>query len=324
MNRGFNRVWKILVVLVLVLSLLGCDNSSSTKKREAVYKDKEVVLSLGDIPEYSGTPYVVINDNEPYFTEDEIVSKSYEKYSKLDKLGRCGVAMCCAGVDLMPTQKRGDIGRIKPTGWHSVQYDFVDGKSLYNRCHLIAFMISGEDDNEKNLITGTRYFNVQGMLPFEDMVADYVKETENHVMYRVTPLFEGKNLVAKGALMEAYSVEDEGEGVCFNVFCYNVQPGVKIDYATGENCLSDEELPVETTVNKVKETTEKSFETTKQNKVNSISTEDCDYVLNLNTKKFHLPDCPSVDEMSDENKGLYTGSRDDLLAEYSPCGRCHP
>ena len=196
--------------------------------------------SMENIPPYDGTPYVVLNDNQPSFTEEDMTDVSYEFYSDLDELGRCGVTEACIGRDLMPTEKRGDISSVKPTGWVQNQYDFVDGKSLWNRCHLIGFQLAGGNANECNLITGTRYLNVEGMLPFENLVADYVKETDNHVLYRVTPAFQGTELVARGVQMEAYSVEDSGDGVCFNVFCYNVQPGVEIDYATGDNWLAEE------------------------------------------------------------------------------------
>ena len=196
--------------------------------------------SMENIPPYDGTPYVVLNDNQPSFTAEDMTDVSYEFYRDLDELGRCGVTEACIGRDLMPTEKRGDISSVKPTGWVQNQYDFVDGKSLWNRCHLIGFQLAGENANECNLITGTRYLNVEGMLPFENLVADYVKETDNHVLYRVTPAFQGTELVARGVQMEAYSVEDSGDGVCFNVFCYNVQPGVEIDYATGDNWLAEE------------------------------------------------------------------------------------
>ncbi|MCD7950261.1 MAG: DNA/RNA non-specific endonuclease [Erysipelotrichaceae bacterium] len=199
----------------------------------------ETVIDLDSIPDYDEDPYVEINDNIPYFTDDEITTEVFEEYSELDSLGRCGVAYANICQELMPTEKRQSIGMIKPTGWQIAKYDFIDGKYLYNRCHLIGFQLAGENANEKNLITGTRYMNVDGMLPFENMVADYVKETDNHVLYRVTPLFEGDNLVASGVEMEAYSVEDDGEGICFNVYVYNVQPGVIIDYATGDNELEE-------------------------------------------------------------------------------------
>ena len=197
-------------------------------------------VTMGEIPEYSGSPYVVIDDNEPNFDEDDMTTSSFEAYSQLDSLGRCGVAYANIGEDLMPTEKRGSIGQVKPTGWHTVKYDFVDGKYLYNRCHLIGYQLSAENANKRNLITGTRYFNVEGMLPFENLVADYVHETGNHVLYRVTPIYNGDDLEARGVQMEAYSVEDNGDGVCFNVFVYNVQPGVDIDYATGESSATEE------------------------------------------------------------------------------------
>lgn len=199
-----------------------------------------VTVDMANIPEYAGEPYVVIENNQPSFTQEELTAEAYEYYSDLDYLGRCGVTEACVGQELMPTESRGDISSVKPTGWVQNQYDFVDGKSLYNRCHLIGFQLAGENANECNLITGTRYMNVDGMLPFENLVADYVKETDNHVLYRVTPAFQGADLVARGVQMEAYSVEDNGDGVCFNVFCYNVQPGVEIDYATGENWLAED------------------------------------------------------------------------------------
>lgn len=189
--------------------------------------------SLEDVPAFDGEPYVVLADNMPSFTEAELSEKSFEEYSELDDLGRCGPAQASVGRDLMPTEKRGDIGSVKPSGWQQARYDWVDGKSLYNRCHLIGYQLSGENANRSNLITGTRYMNVDGMLPFENMVADYVKETGNHVAYRVTPIFLDEELVARGVQMEAYSVEDNGDGVCYNVFCYNVEPGVEIDYLTG-------------------------------------------------------------------------------------------
>lgn len=192
-------------------------------------------FDLSSIPEYSGEPYIEINNNIPYFDESDITTNTFEDYSDLDLLGRCGVAYANLSPDTMPTEERGEIGMIKPSGWHTVKYDIIDGKYLYNRCHLIGFQLAGENANEKNLITGTRYLNVIGMLPFENDVADYIRKTKNHVLYRVTPIFEGTNLVCNGLTIEAYSVEDNGAGICFNVYCYNVQPGIYIDYATGES-----------------------------------------------------------------------------------------
>lgn len=194
-------------------------------------------VSLDSIPAYDGKAYVAVNDNVPFFTDSELTTDAFEYYSELDSLGRCGVTYANVCKEIMPTEERGKIGMVKPSGWHTVKYDIVDGKYLYNRCHLIGYQLSGENANTRNLITGTRYLNVEGMLPFENMVADYVKETGNHVLYRVTPMFEGNNLVANGVLMEAKSVEDNGAGILFNVYCYNVQPGVMIDYATGDSSL---------------------------------------------------------------------------------------
>ena len=220
--------WKQLLLLALLLIGTAVYN---------YYFGPGQVISLEDIPEYSGQAYVAVNGNEPFFTQEDLTTTSYETYAPLDGLGRCGPAEACVGQDLMPTEPRGRISSVKPTGWQVSKYDFVDGKYLYNRCHLIGYQLTAENANRQNLITGTRYLNVTGMLPFENLVADYVRETGNHVLYRVTPIFDGTELVARGVLMEGWSVEDSGQGVCFNVYCYNVQPGVIIDYATGDNEL---------------------------------------------------------------------------------------
>ena len=262
-------------------------------------KDTAPSHTLADIPEYSGEAYVVINGNTPQFSENELQTKSFENYSQLDSLGRCGVATASVGVDIMPTEDRGAIGSVRPSGWKTVKYDCVDGKYLYNRCHLIGFQLTGENANERNLITGTRYMNVQGMLPFENMVADYVKETGNHVLLRVTPIFKDNNLVASGVQMEAYSVEDNGDGVCFNVYCFNVQPGVEIDYLTGDSKLKEQ---------------------SEQNPDSENS-----YILNTNSKKFHHTNCDSAKDISDKNRQDYKGSRNALVSQgYSPCKSCNP
>ena len=193
------------------------------------------VVDLASVPAFNGKPFVIVNNNEPSFSKEEMTVASTERYSDLDPLGRCGPAFANIGTDLMPTKKREPIGSVKPTGWQTTKYNNVDGKYLYNRCHLIGYQLTAENANPKNLITGTRYLNVQGMLPFENMVHDYIKETQNHVLYRVTPVFEGKNLVASGVQMEALSVEDDGAGIKFNVYVYNNQPGIEIDYATGKS-----------------------------------------------------------------------------------------
>lgn len=196
--------------------------------------------TLEEIPTYNGENYVVINDNKPAFSEQDYTLSSFEKYSALDDLGRCGVAFANIGVDLMPSTERGSIGMIKPSGWHTIKYDIIDGKYLYNRCHLIGYQLTGENANELNLITCTRQMNTLGMLPFENLVAEYIKETNHHVLYRVTPIFEGNNLVASGVQIEAYSVEDNGASIEFNVYVYNVQPGIRIDYSNGESKLIEE------------------------------------------------------------------------------------
>ena len=213
---------------------------STVSEQEAATVNEVPALDISDLV-FEDTPYAVINDNTPFFSLEELsAATEFEEYSELDALGRCGVAYCNVSVSTMPTESRGEIGSVKPSGWHSVKYDCVDGKYLYNRCHLIGFQLAGENANEKNLVTGTRYMNFDGMLPFENMVADYVRETGNHVLYRVTPYFLGDDLVCRGVLIEAMSVEDAGDGILFNVFCFNAQPGVVIDYATGDSWLDSE------------------------------------------------------------------------------------
>lgn len=281
-------------------------------------------FSLSDVPAYSGKAYTSVNGNVPYFTAAELTTTSFETYSDLDTLGRCGVTYACIGQDLMPTKERGSIGMVKPTGWHTVRYDdLVDGKYLYNRCHLIGYQLTGENANTQNLITGTRYLNIEGMLPFENMVADYIQETNNHVLYRVTPIFEGNNLLANGVLMEGYSVEDKGAGVSYCVFAYNVQPGIEIDFATGESKLADGAQQEEQKTATVTPTP--SPEPEKQEPVTGSEASQADYILNTNTKKFHYPTCSSVNDMKEKNKQEFFGTRDETIAlGYSPCGRCKP
>ena len=263
----------------------------------------ETQFSYGSIPAYSGSPYVAVNENIPFFTDEELTTQSFETYSELDGLGRCGVAYACIGQDLMPTEDRESISEVTPSGWNNKEYDFVDGGWLYNRCHLIGFQLTGENANEKNLITGTRSMNVDGMLLFENMTADYIKETGNHVMYRVTPVFEGDEMVPRGVLMEGKSVEDNGEGILFNVFVYNVQSGVEIDYMTGDSKLTEAG----------------GSESSEQDSAEG------EYILNTNTKKFHLPDCSSVTDMDEDNREGFSGSREELIdMGYEPCGRCNP
>lgn len=326
MKRKNIYIW-ILLVCSFVLLCHGCaehNNENDTGVQDVVSSSTEVLTEsdqtdddymvdsadiLSIIPEFSEDAYIIINNNTPYFTSEEKECRNaFEKYSDLDELGRCGVAYANICPEIMPTEERGAIGQIKPSGWQLVKYDIVDGKYLYNRCHLIGYQLAGENANEKNLITGTRFLNVSGMLQFENMVYDYVLETENHVLYRVTPLYNGNDLVATGILIEAYSVEDDGTGICFNVFIYNSQPGIEIDYATGNSWLVEDEndfvdrnttLPTEDAIDK--------------------------YVLNTNTKKFHLPTCDSVSEMKEKNKREVEGTREDIIKDgYSPCGRCNP
>lgn len=253
-------------------------------------------VSLKKVPAYSGNPYTEVSGGKTYFAKNMYVKKSSRTFSKLDSLGRCGAAIAVVGRDLMPTEERGSIGMIKPAGWHTVRYDdLIADKYLYNRCHLIGYQLTGENANVQNLITGTRYLNVEGMLPFENQVAEYVRKTGNHVLYRVTPIYDGNDLVARGVEMEASSVEDQGKGLEFHVFVYNVQPGIEIDYATGDSRRASGASAAQK------------------------------YILNTNTKKFHYPTCNSVSQMAEKNKKAVTASRDEIIADgYSPCGNCKP
>ena len=285
----FLTVWMV----VILPSCFQSPEQSSQNSRVTA----EGTYSVDTVPSFSGEPYVEINGNVPYFSSSEYRTKAFEIYSDLDRLGRCGITYACVCRETMPTEKRGSIGQVKPSGWQTVKYDFVDGQYLYNRCHLIGYQLTAENANVKNLITGTRDLNVDGMLPFENMVADYVKETNHHVLYRVTPIFDGDNLVARGVEMEAYSVEDHGEGICFNIYAYNNQPGVEIDYATGYSWLANSE----------------------------VSEEAADYILNTNNKKIHLPDCSSVAATKEKNKESYHGTIQELLRKgYTPCNKCLP
>lgn len=259
MNKKYKKVLSLILAVAMTFSLCACkvyENTSNrvmptetatlTPTQTATAERTSVptgapVESPGDLPEYSGVPYTIVNNNQPVFSTEELTTVGYEKYSELDSLGRCGMAIASCGEEIMPAEgeERGSISKIKPSGWVQAAYKGVSGGYLWNRCHLIGWQLSAENANKKNLITGTRYMNVDGMLTFENMVADYIKETGNHVAYRVTPIFVGDNLVCSGVQMEAYSIEDSGEGICFNVYCYNVQPGIAINYATGESSLEE-------------------------------------------------------------------------------------
>lgn len=269
---------------------------------EALAPAPEDSFRLQDVPAYSGEAYAAVHGNVPYFPLEGNPAQSWENYSGLDDLRRCGPASATIGQDIMPSSSREPIGEVHPTGWQSAKYPgIVPGGYLYNRCHLIGYQLSAENANPYNLITGTRYLNVQGMLPFENMVADYVKETGNHVLYRATPIFLGDELVARGVLLEAASVEDNGEDLLFCVFVYNVQPGIEIDYATGLSQLSGESEP------------------------RPEPTGGTMYVLSLNTHKFHRPDCSTANRLKPENRGEFIGSREDVCAMgYEPCGICRP
>lgn len=280
--------------------------------QEPAYREDPSV-GPDNIPEYSGQANVLVNGDRPYFTEDDLTIEPFEEYCDLDALGRCGVAYANICMELMPTEPRGDIGMIKPTGWVQNKYpELIDDNYLYNRCHLIGFQLAGENANDKNLITGTRYLNIEGMLGLENTVADYIHmNPDNHVLYRVTPVFEGNDLLCRGVLMEAMSVEDKGHEVCFCRFAYNVQPGIGIDYATGDNWVDE---------NAAKED---SVQENAELKQASSDSEASDYVLNTRSMKFHRPDCTGLP--SDKNRKDVHAGRNELIAQgYSPCGICNP
>lgn len=326
-----NRKYRLLGVVTacVMVFMSACAGKAEQEKTSANAQQEKVPvsgtqqsdISMETIPEYDGEPYVVIDDNEPNFTEEELQPEAYETYGTLDALGRCSIAEASIGEGLMPTEKRGAIGQVKPTGWHTVKYDMVEGKYLYNRCHLIGYQLTAENANEKNLITGTRYMNTEGMLPFENMVADYIKETGNHVMYRVTPVFERENLVASGVQMEAESVEDQGADLSFNVYVYNVQPGVEIDYKTGESWEANELLPASKNSDKAGN----AVSGTASDKDSSDPVSEQTYILNTSSKKFHKESCSGVKSMKEKNKKVYTGKREEVIEQgYAPCGNCHP
>ena len=297
------RIQRPLALLLLLWGLLlaGCMELPA---------QPTVDLGQVDITQFrEEQPYVEINGGQPDFDGGDLTTEAFETYSSLDYLGRCGVAYANICQEIMPTEPRGEIGQVKPSGWQTVKYDWVDGKYLYNRCHLIGYQLAGENANEKNLITGTRFMNTQGMLPFENQVADYVKDTGNHVLYRVTPVYDGSDLVAWGVQMEAYSVEDDGAGVCFNVLCFNAQPGVAIDYATGDSWADDSVG------------TDLTSSTSSSQEGDPLTA----YVLNTSSKKFHYPDCSGAASISQQNRAEVTTDRESLIDQgYTPCGICKP
>ena len=304
MKRNFAKIISLLLAILMLTACSEFENIEQTvsKEKETTTQYTEIAQSesVSEVEPYTVYPYTVINNNIPEFEKTDY-TKSFEKYGELDSLGRCTSCIANIGTDLMPTEERGAIGSVKPTGWQVAKYSNVDGRYLYNRCHLIGYQLSAENANPNNLITGTRYLNIEGMLPFENKVATYVKATSNHVLYRVTPIFKDDELVARGVQMEAYSIEDDGEGVEFNVYCYNVQPDIEIDYKTGNSKYVGNEA--ETIDNGEKQK----------------------YIVNINTKKFHKEDCPSVKKIKSENKKAYTGYKENLVKNgYSPCSQCNP
>lgn len=276
-----------------------------------------------EVPPYDGQPWIMIHDGIPFFDTDTLTAEAYECYYDLDSLGRCTLADAVVGKELMPTEKRGSISSVHPTGWHSSIYpnDLVDGGSLYNRCHLIAFGLCGETANPYNLVTGTRYFNTKGVNDFENLVIDYIRETGNHVRYRVTPIFTGENLICDGQIIEAWSIEDGGEDICFCIYAYNVQPGIVIDYLTGDNRLADGTLPEETAPEK-----EKAPAPEKEPDPGILEEDfEADFVLNIKKLKIHTPDCSGAQTMSEKNRSDYHGSYNSLIQDgYAPCPDCCP
>lgn len=283
------------------VELLSMISDYTNSEISGILDQREANVVLENIPEYSGDAVAIINDNNPQFSE--LVMESYEYYSELDYLGRCGVAHASLGMDLMPTEQRESISQVKPSGWLNKEYDIVEGGYLYNRCHLIGFQLAGENANEKNLITGTKYMNSPIMTKYENAIAGYIKETGNHVMYRVTPMYQGSDLVAKGIQIEGYSVEDQGEGVCFNVFLYNEQPGIIIDHGTGESWLDEEhEIKV----------------------IEDVLGDDIEHVLNTSSLKIHQPSCSSVKKINDGNRKNTDMDVEELFKlGYTLCGSCY-
>ncbi|MBO5102113.1 MAG: DNA/RNA non-specific endonuclease [Clostridia bacterium] len=321
------RLTAFLLSIILALStLVGCFGGGDGGSGDGGSGDggeNSGPISLEIIPEYSGKAYVEINGNIPFFDEDEYVTESFERYTALDPLGRCGTAYACIGIDIMPTEDRESISSVKPSGWtydgvsNNNKYDIVDGSYLFNRCHLIGYQLTGENANKQNLITGTRYLNIEGMLTFEDMVADYVKETENHVLYRVTPIFEGYNLVASGVLLEGFSVEDEGEGICFCVYSYNVQPGIDINYYNGRNRRNGE------TVDLGKTDGEHAGDTGAAAPDEDEGAPEFTYIMSKSTKTYHTsPNCSHAKKISEANLIEFIGTEREFLELYPDRTHC--
>lgn len=304
------------------------DTSTQTDISDNIHISEDIQWNTGKIPAYDGSPYVEINENKPSFSEEVLTTEAFEYYSQLDSLGRCGAAYANVGREIMPTEPRGLIGEIHPSGWQLANYhELIDGNYLYNRCHLIAFQLTGENANEKNLITGTRYLNTEGMLPFEILVGNYVRDTGNHVLYRVTPVFRGDNLLASGVIMEAMSVEDRGEAISFCIYAYNVQPGIHINYKNGDNWLEEEDGVSRSLPDQEEKTDLKEENTDPELETDTGTEKESEeyYVLNTNTHRFHRPDCDSVSDMKEKNKAISEENREELIQNgYQPCGRCNP
>lgn len=342
---GTALIMIIVVVLCSIFLFLGItfvrgafDAWSGDEDKESFYEmesDQESTAEVGPsgyvLPEYTGDPYVELNDNVPEFSQLDLRRRdAFEIYSDLDRLGRCGKAYANVCTDLQPEVSRSGIGSIKPTGWHTIKYPgVIDDLFLYNRCHLIAYQLTGENDNEQNLITGTRYMNIEGMLPFEMKVIRYIEKSGNHVLYRVTPVYEGENLLASGVHMEAYSVEDEGAGISFNVYCFNVQPGILIDYQTGDSSLNERyvELPEEdetyahTTETEIESQSDQATGT--YERMNPDNPDVMEFVLNNSSGKCHMFYCNSVNDMAEHNKQYYEGTIQEVLdMGYDLCKNC--
>ena len=290
--------------LNIIEQVTDSSNKNNIVLNNPTENSNESNININNIPAYSGNDYIVLNNNVPNFSDSDLTTTSFEEYSPLDSLGRCGVAYANIGTDLMPTEERESISSVKPSGWQSIKYDIVEGKYLYNRSHLIGFQLTAENANKSNLITGTRYFNANLMLPYENMVADYIKETNNHVLYRVTPVFEGNNLVATGVQMEAKSVEDNGEGIEFNVFVYNVQPGITIDYATGSSALAGEKVP----------SGKSPDNSSSSNTADSSSTEETIIRGNSKSKIYHCPGQRDYENMADSVYLINFNSEEEAIA----------
>ena len=265
------------------------------------YTPKIITDLYNDTPTYRNNPYIAINNNIPIFSSNELKPECCEKYSERDKLNRCGAAFAVVGKESMTTEDRGDISNIRPTGWHSVKYDIISNKFLYNRCHLIGRQLASNTDHANNLITGTKFMNNQGMLPFENMIADYIKESNNHVAYRVTPIFLNNNLLASGVQMEAYSIGDDGKSICFNIYCFNVQPDIAINYEDGESRLITDDTPL------------------------FSSSPDSDYILDSKNMIYHKKSCSLVNKIKSEHKREYVGDKSSLIKlKYNECDKCKP